>query len=109
MAKVLGLVVLQIVAEVVVVWSAWNAVGASLPPVAALLVASFGILTSLTGLTPGGIGLVELVSVAVGATVAIEPTHGIAASLVSRGVGLAILAILGPLAFYWLARQVRRG
>lgn len=108
MLKVLVLVVLQIAAEVVGIWAAWNAVGASLSPVASLLVASFGILTSLTGLTPGGIGLVDLVSVAVGATVAIEPAHGIAASLVARGVGLVILAITGPLAFYWLARQLRR-
>jgi len=106
--KVLGLVVLQVMAEVVMVWAAWNAVGATLSPAASLLVASFGILTGLTGLTPGGIGLVDLVSVAIGATVAVEPTHGIAASLVARGTGLAILAIIGPMAFYWLARQLRR-
>jgi uncharacterized membrane protein YbhN (UPF0104 family) len=103
--KVFALVVLQIMAEVVMVWAAWNAVGAMLSPVASLLVASFGILTGLTGLTPGGIGLVDLVSVAVGATVAIDPARGIAANVAARGVGLAVLGVIAPLAF---ARLVRR-
>lgn len=105
LVNVLGLVVLQVLAEVVMVWAAWNAVGARLSPVAALLVAAFGILTALTGLTPGGLGLVEVVSVAVGATVAVDPTHGIAAGLIARGVGLAILGVTAPLAFLWLARR----
>lgn len=105
LVKVLGLVVLQVLAEVVMVWAAWNAVGAAVTPVAALLVAAFGILTGLTGLTPGGLGLVELVSVAVGATVAVDPTHGIAAGLAARGVGLAILTVAGPPAVFWLARH----
>jgi len=103
--KVLGLVVLQVLAEVVMVWAAWNTVGASVSPVAASLVASFGILTALTGLTPGGLGLVELVAVGVGTTVAVSPAHGIAAGLLARGVGLAILGATAPPAFLWLARR----
>lgn len=105
LVNVLGLVVLQVLAEVVIVWAAWNAVGARLSPVAALLVASFGILTGLTGLTPGGLGLVEVVAVAVGATVAVDPAHGITAGLLARGVGLAILGVTAPPAFLWLARR----
>ena len=46
--EVFALVVLQIMAEVVMVWAAWNSVGAMLSPVASLLVASFGILVGLT-------------------------------------------------------------
>jgi predicted Zn-dependent peptidase len=42
-------------------------VGVQLSAAAVALVTSFGILAALTGLTPGGLGLVELVSVAVGA------------------------------------------
>jgi uncharacterized membrane protein YbhN (UPF0104 family) len=103
--NVLGLVVLQVLAEVVMVWAAWNAVGAGVSPVAASLVASFGILTALTGLTPGGLGLVELVAVGVGTAVAVSPAHGIAAGLLARGVGLAILAATAPPAFLWLARR----
>jgi len=102
--KVFALVVVQILAEVVMVWAAWNAVGAKLSPVASLLVASSGILTGLTGLTPGGIGLVDIVSVAVGATVAIDPARGIAANMVGRGVGLAVLGVIAPLAFAGLMR-----
>ena len=102
---VLALVVLQVLAEVVMVWAAWNAVAASVSPVAASLVASFGILTALTGLTSGGLGLVELVAVGVGTTVAVSPGHGIAAGLLSRGVGLAILGATAPPAFLWLARR----
>lgn len=105
LVHVLGLVVLQMLAEVVMVWAAWNTVGARLSPVAALLVASFGVLTGLTGLTPGGLGLVEVVSAAVGATVAVDPAHGIAAGLLARGVGLAILGVTAPPAFLWLARR----
>jgi uncharacterized membrane protein YbhN (UPF0104 family) len=109
--KVLALVMLQIVAELIVVWAAWGAVGVPLSAAAVVLVTSFGILTALTGLTPGGLGLVELVSVAVGATVAVEPTHGIAAGLVARGVSLALLAAATPVALAGLAacrRQQRR-
>ena len=101
--KVLALVVLQIVAELIVVWAAWGAVGVPLSVAAVVLVTSFGILTALTGLTPGGLGLVELVSVAVGAAVAVEPTHGIAAGLVARGVSLAVLAAATPVALAGLA------
>lgn len=101
--KVLALVVLQIVAELIVVWAAWGAVGVPLSAAAVVLVTSFGILTALTGLTPGGLGLVELVSVAVGAAVAVEPTHGIAAGLVARGVSLAVLAAATPVALAGLA------
>jgi uncharacterized membrane protein YbhN (UPF0104 family) len=101
--KVLALVAVQIAAELVVVWAAWAAVGVPLSAAAVVLVTSFGILTGLTGLTPGGLGLVELVSVAVGTTVAVEPTHGIAAGLVARGVSLAVLAAATPVAFAGLA------
>ena len=62
--QVLALVMLQIAAELVVVWAAWGAVGVPLSAAAVVLVSSFGILTALTGLTPGGLGIVELVSVA---------------------------------------------
>jgi uncharacterized membrane protein YbhN (UPF0104 family) len=107
--KVLALVILQITAELVVVWAAWGAVGVQLSAAAVALVTSFGILAALTGLTPGGLGLVELVSVAVGAAVAVEPTHGIAAGLVARGVSLAVLAVVAPVALGGLAAVKRHG
>jgi len=107
--KLLALVILQITAELVVVWAAWGAVGVPLSAAAVALVTSFGILAALTGLTPGGLGLVELVSVAVGAAVAVEPTHGIAAGLVARGVSLAVLAVVTPVALGGLAAVKRYG
>ena len=107
--KVLALVMLQIAAELVVVWAAWAAVGVSLSAAAVVLVTSFGILVGLTGLTPGGLGLVELVSVAVGATVAVEPAHGIAAGLVARGVSLAVIAAATPIALAGMMACRRRG
>ena len=107
--KVLALVIFQITAELVVVWAAWGAVGVQLSAAAVALVTSFGILAALTGLTPGGLGLVELVSVAVGATVAVEPTHGIAAGLVARGVSLAVLAVVTPVALGGLAAAGHHG
>jgi uncharacterized membrane protein YbhN (UPF0104 family) len=106
--KLLALVMLQITAEMVMVWAAWGAVGVPLSAAAVVLVTSFGILTALTGLTPGGLGIVELVSVAVGATVAVEPTHGIAAGLVARSVSLAVLAAATPVALAGLAACRRR-
>jgi len=106
--KVLALVMLQIMAELVMVWAAWGAVGVPLSAAAVVLVTSFGILTALTGLTPGGLGIVELVSVAVGAAVAVEPTHGIAAGLVARGVSLAVLAAATPVALAGLVACRRR-
>ncbi len=106
--KVLTLVMLQIAAELVMVWAAWAAVGVPLSAAAVVLVTSFGILTGLTGLTPGGLGLVELVSVAVGAAVAVEPTHGIAAGLLARGVSLAVLAAATPIALAGMMACRRR-
>jgi len=79
--KVLALVLVQNAAELVLVWAAWGAVGVPLSAAAVVLVTSFGILTALTGLTPRGLGIVELVSVAVGTAVAVDPTHGIAAGV----------------------------
>jgi len=108
LVQVLGLVLIQIAAELVLVWAAWAAVGVPLSAAAVVLVTSFGILTALTGLTPGGLGIVELVSVAVGTTVAVEPTHGIAAGLVARGVSMAVLAAAAPVALVGLA-ACRRG
>lgn len=102
--RLFGFVVLQIAAEVLVVWAAWNAVGAGVSFATASLLASLGLLAALTGLTPGGVGLVELVSVGAGMTVAVEASQSIAAGLVARGASLAIMAIGCPLAMYWLAR-----
>jgi len=101
--KVLALVLIQFAAELVLVWAAWGAVGVPLSAAAVVLVTSFGILTALTGLTPGGLGIVELVSVGVGAAVAVEPTHGIAAGLVARGVSMAVLIAATPIALARLA------
>jgi uncharacterized membrane protein YbhN (UPF0104 family) len=108
LATVLALVMLQIAADLLVVWSAWGAVGVRLSIPAVVLVTSFAILTALTGLTPGGLGIVELVSVAVGAAVAVEPAHGIAAGLVARGVSLAVLAAATPVALAGLAASPPR-
>ena len=74
-----------------------------------VIVGGYVLYDALTGLTPGGLGLVELVSVAVGAAVAVEPTHGIAAGLVARGVSLAVLAVITPVALGGLAAVKRYG
>ena len=88
---------LQILFECVVFWAAWGAIGLSLSPSAVVLVTCLGILTALTGLTPNGLGLVELVSVAVGTVVAIDPTHGIAAGFLVRSILMGTLAVGTPL------------
>jgi uncharacterized membrane protein YbhN (UPF0104 family) len=93
----LALVALQILFECVVFWAAWGAIGLSLSTSAVVLVTCLGILTALTGLTPNGLGLVELVSVAVGTVVAIEPTHGIAAGLLIRSILMGTLVVGTPL------------
>jgi len=96
-AITLALVMLQILFECVVFWAAWGAIGLSLSPPAVVLVTCLGILTALTGLTPNGLGLVELVSVAVGTVVAIEPTHGIAAGLLIRSLLMGTLVVASPI------------
>jgi uncharacterized membrane protein YbhN (UPF0104 family) len=92
----LALVALQITFECMACWAAWGAIGLSLPVSAVVLVTCLGILTALTGLTPNGLGLVELVSVAVGTVVAVEPTHGIAAGLLIRTLLMGILLVGSP-------------
>ncbi len=98
LVKTLVLVAAQVVLEMGVVWTAWAAVGVALPPATLLLVTTSGILAALTGLTPNGLGVVELAATAVGASVAIEPTHAIAASLVARGATYAVLVVIAPFA-----------
>jgi uncharacterized membrane protein YbhN (UPF0104 family) len=98
LGRVLALVGLQIACELVAVWAAWSAVGLPLSAAVVLLVTGFAILTALTGLTPNGLGLVELVTVLVGASVAIDPAHGIAAGLVGRGVLMVVVFLTAPIA-----------
>jgi uncharacterized protein (TIRG00374 family) len=98
LAKLFGLVLAQLTAEVATVWTAWAAVGTALPPAAAVLVTACGALAALTGLTPGGLGLVELVTTAVGTTVAVDPVHGMAASVLARLVSVVVLGVVMPFA-----------
>jgi uncharacterized protein (TIRG00374 family) len=106
--QVLGLVVLQIATELAVVWTAWAAVGVVLTPAAAVLITTCGILTSLTGLTPGGLGIVEVVTATVGSAVALDPMHAIAAGLVARGIVVAVAAELAAMAAIWLSKEDRQ-
>ena len=92
------LTVAQLVCEMIAVWGAWAAVGVELGPPSTALVTCFAILAGLAGLTPNGLGMTELVTVAVGSAVAVEPAHGIAASLLARGVNLSLIAMATPIA-----------
>lgn len=103
----LGLVALQILFECLVCWTAWGAIGLSLPVSAVVLVTCLGILTALTGLTPNGLGLVEIVSVAVGTVVAIDPAYGIAAGLLIRSLLMALLCLASPICLWILYRRLR--
>jgi len=105
LARLFALVLAQLAAEATAVWTAWAAVGTALTPAAAVLVTACGDIAALTGLTPGGLGLVELVTTAVGTTVAVDPIRAMAASLLTRAVSVVVLAVVTPFAILALFRD----
>jgi len=105
LARLTGLSALQLISQVISFWTACEALGIHLRGADALLVGTFGALTSLLTLTPGNLGIYEAAVAFVGAHVAINPFDSIMASLLARAVLLVLLLVLTPPAVFCLSER----
>jgi uncharacterized membrane protein YbhN (UPF0104 family) len=106
LATLTALAGLQVVGQLLSLWTACTAIGIELGFVEATAIGTFGTLASIFSITPGALGIHEAVVAFVGSVVAIVPAAQIViASLVTRAVLLGVLLILTPLAISILQRQ----
>jgi len=104
LALMVGLVALQLAAEVLTFWTACAALGLRLAIPEVVAVGTLSILVTVLGLTPSGLGLFEAMAAFVSSAMSINPVHSVMAALVARFVLLALLLILTPVAVYSLSR-----
>jgi uncharacterized membrane protein YbhN (UPF0104 family) len=91
-------------------WVAFEILGHPVPLSVALLTGSGGVLVSLVGLTPNGLGMEEWTVAALTAATADLPDAaalGLAAALVDRAFEAIVVVPAGTLALRWLAREAR--
>ena len=108
LALVAVLVALQLAAEILTFWAACAAIGVRLSATEAVAVATLGILVTVLGLTPSGLGLYEAMAAFISSAVALNPVHSVMAALLSRFVLLGVLAVLTGPAVYSLSDGWRR-
>ncbi len=108
LASMVGLVALQLAVEVLSFWAACATIGAPLGAAEAIAISSLGIVTSIVGLTPSGLGLYEAMVAFASSAVALNPVSNVMAALIMRLVLLAVLAILTPLSICQLSRGWNR-
>lgn len=104
LGRLTALVAAQNVAEVAALWAAWATIGVRLDLFAAAMIGSFALIASLTGLTPNGVGVYEVVVASVGTVVTVDPVRGLAAALVARAALGVVMVVTAPLAVLLLRR-----
>jgi uncharacterized membrane protein YbhN (UPF0104 family) len=102
LARLTGLVAVQLAGEVLVFWAACRAIGVPLSVADAIAIGTLGALAAVAGLTPGGLALFEATAALVGSAAGLNPVHTVMAALAARLVLAAVLALLTPLAVYYL-------
>lgn len=92
---VLGIETVAVVAAAMRFGLALMAMGTTVDIGQAMALSSSGVLASMAGIFPGGLGLRELLAGALGSSVDLSAAAGVAASVVDR---LALVVVLSPLA-----------
>ena len=105
LAKLTALVALQVGGQVLSFWTAFGAMEVRVELLEATAAGTLATLVSILSITPGALGIYEAMAAFVGAGLAIAPINSVMATVVSRGVQLALLLILTPLAISFLQRQ----
>ena len=64
-------------------------------------------LASLVGLTPGSLGIVELISIYLGSVLGYGTADALAVQGLIRAVAIAVLLLVGPFALIYLRRRLQ--
>lgn len=86
--------------------AAFDAVSIPLPLEGVIIYASSKNLAGLIGLTPGAMGIVELVSIYLGTVLGYTTADALSVQGLIRAVAIVILLLVGPFAFLYLRRRL---
>jgi len=107
LAQMTAIAVVQIGANLAILWGAYESIGIhlNLPELAA--VGSLAGLSMVLSLTPGNLGINEAVVAFTGSTLGVDAAQGVVAALICRAVTVVLLLILAPSAAYYLSWRQR--
>jgi len=110
-ALVVRMWVLMLVLTMATVWqcrTAFDAVSIPLSTGGILVYAASKNLATLVSLTPGSLGIVELISIYLGGVLNYSTADALSVQALIRSVAIAVLLIFGPFAFLFLQRRIRQ-
>ena len=87
---------------------AFDALSVQLPWSGILLYAGSKNLATLISLTPGSLGIVELISIYLGTVLDYSTANALSVQALIRAVAIGALLLLGPVAIYFLRRNLAR-
>lgn len=87
-------------------WAAFDAMSVSISWEGILVYAASKNLTTLIGLTPGGLGIVELTSVYLGTVLGYSTVDALSVQGLIRAVALGTLLLIGPFALLYLRHKI---
>jgi uncharacterized membrane protein YbhN (UPF0104 family) len=108
-ALVTKLWVLMFAMALATVWqcrAAFDALSIALPWEGVLVYAASKNLATLIGLTPGSLGVVELISIYLGTVLGYSTADALSVQALIRAVAIVSLLLLGPLALLYLRRRI---
>lgn len=103
--------VLMLASTVTTVWqcsTAFDAVSIPLSSGGILIYAASKNLATLVSLTPGSLGIVELISIYLGGVLNYSTADALLVQALIRSVAIVILLLLGPIALLFLRRRIRQ-
>lgn len=105
MIECFGLLAVNFVLSAVRLGIIYNAMGVPAPPTTMLVLGSLAFVTMFISLTPGALGLRELVLGAGAAALNIPPETGVLAAMIDRAVALAWSFLIGGPCALWIWRK----
>ena len=105
----LSLWLLMLLIAISTVWQcrvAFTAVAVPLPWGGVIIYAAAKNLATLIGLTPGALGIVELVSIYLGNVLGYTTAVALSVQALIRAVALVVLLLVGPFAIFYLKRRL---
>ncbi|MBM3234022.1 flippase-like domain-containing protein [Candidatus Pacearchaeota archaeon] len=100
--------IIQLILGAIILIISYHIFGIEISFFKALFISSIGSLSILIAITPGNLGIGDAIFVFSAAIIGISLTEAIAATILSRAVGLIIIFILGPIFSYILLRNTNK-
>ena len=101
--------ILMVAMTLATVWqcrTAFDALSIALPWDGVVVYAASKNLATLIGLTPGSMGVVELISIYLGTVLGYSTADALSVQALIRAVAIASLLLLGPIALIYLRRRI---